>query len=183
MTRGRESSLKPGKTQWITVILLLIAAGMGYYFYKHRVPFDEQKPAVGEAAPQLSLADLSGSMVRLADYRGKVLLINFWASWCPPCKDEMPGFQNVFLAFENKGFAVIGVAINDIDQSITKELHILFPVVAANDRVKRDYGDIAHPPVSFLVGKDGRIVRKVKGNYSEAELKRDVERLLSQPSS
>lgn len=172
--------MKPGKTL-IIVVLVLAAAGAGYYFYRNQVPFDEQKPAVGEAAPQISLADLSGSMVRLADYRGKVLLINFWASWCPPCKDEMPGFQKVFLTYENKGFSVIGVAINDIDQSIIKELQILFPIVVANDRVKRDYGDIAHPPVSFLVGKDGRIVRKVKGIYVEADLKRDLERLLNQP--
>lgn len=139
-----------------------------------REPFERQKPAVGEIAPVISVADLSGKMLRLADYRGKVVLLNFWASWCPPCKDEMPGFQKVFLELEGSGFVVIGVAINDITLQDVRSLNILFPMVRASDRVKADYGDIAHPPVSFLIGKDGRIIRKLKGVYSEDELRKDV---------
>lgn len=139
-----------------------------------REPFEQQKPAVGEAAPVISVADLSGKMLRLADYRGKVVLLNFWASWCPPCKDEMPGFQKVYLELEDKGFAVIGVAINDITLADVRSLNVLFPMVRANERVQRDYGDIAHPPVSFLVGRDGRILKKVKGVYREDELRKDV---------
>lgn len=143
-----------------------------------REPFEQQKPAVGDSAPPISVADLSGKMLRLADFRGKVVLVNFWASWCPPCKDEMPGFQKVWLAYEEKGFAVIGVAINDVTISDVKAMGILFPMVVANDRVKRDYGDIAHPPVSFLVGRDGKIIKKVKGVYSEDELRKDVDQAL-----
>ena len=143
-----------------------------------RKPFEEQKPAVGETAPVISVADLSGKMLRLADYRGKVVLLNFWASWCPPCKDEMPGFQKVYLQYENQGFTVIGIAINDITPADVRSLNVLFPMVKANERVQRDYGDIAHPPVSFLIGKDGRIIRKVKGVYSEDDLRRDVEKAL-----
>lgn len=171
--------MKSSKTV-ISIILILVAAGGAYYYIGNRVPFDEQKPAVGEAAPQLSVADVGGTMIRLADYRGKVVLLNFWASWCPPCKDEMPGFHRVLLALENKDFDVIGVAINDISSSVMKELGILFPVVVANDRVKKEYGDIAHPPVSFLVGRDGRIIKKVKGFYSEEELRGDVEQALKE---
>jgi len=139
-----------------------------------RGSFEKQKPAVGEAAPVMSVADLSGKMLRLADYRGKVVLLNFWASWCPPCKDEMPGFQKVYLEFESRGFAVIGAAINEITLADVRSLNVLFPMVRANDRVLREYGDIAHPPVSFLIGKDGRIIRKIKGVYSEDELRKDV---------
>ncbi len=139
-----------------------------------REPFEQQKPAVGETAPVISVADLSGKMLRLADYRGKVVLLNFWASWCPPCKDEMPGFQKVFLELEDKGFVVIGAAINDVTMADVRSLGVLFPMVKASDRVKADYGDIAHPPVSFLIGKDGRIIRKVKGVYGEEELRKDV---------
>ena len=140
--------------------------------------FNKQKPAVGESAPLISVADLSGKMLRLADYRGKVVLVNFWASWCPPCKDEMPGFQNVYLQYENNGFAVIGVAINDITPADVRSLNVLFPMVRANERVQRDYGDITNPPVSFLIGKDGRIIKKVKGVYSEDELRKDVQQAL-----
>jgi thiol-disulfide isomerase/thioredoxin len=155
----------------LTVLLLILAACS-------REPFEQQKPAVGETAPVISVADLSGKMLRLADYRGKVILLNFWASWCPPCKDEMPGFQKVYLEYEDKGFVVIGVAINEITTADIKALGLLFPVVTANDRVKRDYGDIANPPVSFLVGRDGRILKKVKGVYSGDELRKDVQQAL-----
>lgn len=139
-----------------------------------RRSFDEQKPAVGEAAPAISVADLSGKMLRLADQRGKVVLLNFWASWCPPCKDEMPGFQKVWLENEDKGFSVIAVAINDVTPADVKALGLLFPVVVANDRVKRDYGAISSPPVSFLIGRDGKIIKKVKNVYAEDELRKDV---------
>jgi thiol-disulfide isomerase/thioredoxin len=159
----------------IAVILALVLGGAyGYYAYTHHVPFDEQKPAVGEAAPAVALADLSGKMLRLADFRGKIVLLNFWASWCPPCKDEMPGFQRVLMTYEDKGFMVIGVAINDISPADVKELGILFPVAVAGERVLKDYGEIAHPPVSFLISRDGKIIKKVKGVYPEEELKRDV---------
>jgi len=144
----------------------------------NREPFEMQKPAVGEMAPALSAADLSGRMLRLADYRNKVVLVNFWAGWCPPCKDEMPGFQKVYLAYEDKDFAIIAVAINEVTPAEVKALGLLFPVVVANDRIKRDYGDIAFPPVSFLIGRDGAIIRKVKGVYSESDLKKDVEQAL-----
>lgn len=157
-----------------TIILGIIIALTGC----NREPFEMQKPAVGEAAPAISAADLSGRMLRLADYRNKVVLVNFWAGWCPPCKDEMPGFQKVYLAYEDKDFAIIAVAINEVTPAEVKALGILFPVVVANDRVKRDYGDIAHPPVSFLVGRDGKIIKKIKGVYSEVDLKKDVEQAL-----
>jgi len=143
-----------------------------------RQSFDQQKPAVGEAAPSISVADLSGRMLRLADHRGRVVLLNFWASWCPPCKDEMPGFQKVWLEHEDKGFTVIAVAINDVTPADVKALGLLFPVVVANDRVKRDYGDIASPPVSFLIGRDGRIIKKVKNVSAENELRKDVQQAL-----
>jgi peroxiredoxin len=139
-----------------------------------RQPFDQQKPAVGEPAPAVSVADLSGKMLRLADHRGRVVLLNFWASWCPPCKDEMPGFQRVWLEQEDKGFSVIAVAVNDVTPADVKALGILFPVVVANDRVKRDYGSISSPPVSFLIGRDGKILKKVKNVYPEDELRKDV---------
>lgn len=161
--------------QKLTILLILLLFGPAAC---DRVPFEQRKPAVGEAAPVISVADLSGKMLRLADYRGKVVLLNFWASWCPPCKDEMPGFQKVFLELEDKGFAVIGVAINDITLADVRELNVLFPMVKANERVQRDYGDIAHPPVSFLVGRDGRIIKKVKGVYREEDLRRDVREAL-----
>lgn len=166
------------------IIVVVCAAGLLsgsiiYYYLSHRISFDERKPAVGETAPVIALADLSGRMVRLADYHGKVVLVNFWAGWCPPCKDELPGFQKVLLALEERGFMVLGVAINEVTPADLMGMNILFPVMVANDRVKREYGDISFPPVSFLVGKDGRILKKIKGVYPEDELRKDVDAALA----
>jgi len=154
------------------VILMGVA---GYYLFQP-IPVEMQKPIVGGFAPEFSLIGLKGGTVRLSDVKGKVVLLNFWASWCAPCRDEMPGFQNVFLAYYDKGFRVIAVAMNDPGPlPLVKELGIDFPVTWANEQVHRDYGYIVHLPVSFLIGKDGRIVKKVFGAYSETDLRSDVE--------
>jgi thiol-disulfide isomerase/thioredoxin len=160
-------------------IAILAIAGLAAYYFIDRVPFEQQKPAVGDSAPQIALADIRGSMVSMSDLKGRVVLVNFWAGWCPPCKSEMPGFQKVLMEFEDKGFAVLAIALDDISPSMLKELGITFPVMKINDRVKKEYGNISDVPQSFLVGKDNRIIRKVWKVYPEDELRRDVEKALS----
>jgi len=163
----------------LVIIAVVIAIGLVvFYQMKNRIPFDEQQPAVGSTAPAISLADLNGTMVTLSEFKGKVVLINFWASWCPPCTNEMPGFEKVFEEYEAKGFVVIGVALDDIKLSLIREMRITYPVVRINDRVTRDYGNVSSVPVSILLGRDGRIVRKVKEFYPETTLRSDVERAL-----
>ena len=163
----------------ILAAIFVSLAVAGYYLVRNRIPLEKQKPVIGEAAPDATLVDLSGKTMQLSDFRGKVVLLNFWASWCLPCRDEMPGFQNVFLTYRNKGFMVIAVALNDPDPfPMVKQLGIVFPVAWANRQVHKDYGNIVHVPVSFLIGKDGTIVKKVIGAYSESDLKRDVEQAL-----
>ena len=163
----------------LVIIAVVIAIGLVvFYQMKNRTPFDEQQPAVGSTAPAISLADLNGTMVTLSEFKGKVVLVNFWASWCPPCTNEMPGFEKVFEEYEAKGFVVIGVALDDIKLSLIREMRITYPVVRINDRVTRDYGNVSSVPVSILLGRDGRIVRKVKEFYPETTLRSDVERAL-----
>jgi len=164
-----------------TVALLgvIVLAGIfAFYKVKTRVPFEEAKPAVRETAPLISLADLSGRMVSLSEFKGRVVLVNFWASWCPPCKAEMPGFQRVYDAFGDKGFAVLAIALDDVSPSLIRDMGITFPVMKASPRVTRDYGEVSDVPVSFLVGTEGTIIKKVKKTYSEDALKKDVENAL-----
>ena len=136
---------------------------------------------MGETAPAISLADLNGKMVTLNEFKGKVVLVNFWASWCPPCTNEMPGFEKVFEEYEAKGFVVIGVALDDIKLSLIRDMRITYPVVRINDRVTRDYGNVSSVPISILVNRDGRIIKKVKKFYPEATLRSDVGRALQIP--
>jgi thiol-disulfide isomerase/thioredoxin len=159
------------------VIFFLCIAG--YYLFQPGIPFEKQKPAVGESAPDFFVIDFNGRTVQFSDVLGKVVLLNFWASWCAPCRDEMPGFQNVFLTYRDKGFRVIAVAMSDPEPlPMVKELGLVFPVTWPNEQINRDYGNVTHLPVSFLISKDGRIIKKVIGAYSEAVLRSDVEQAL-----
>lgn len=158
-----------------SIVLLGIAI---FFLARSLTPFDRLRPLVGEPAPEISLPDLEGSVVRLSDLRGKVVLVNFWASWCQPCRDELPGFQKVFAEQRDRGFSVIAVAMNDIPPSVSvlkRELGIRFPVVLGDGRVKKAYGNVSSLPQSFLIGRDGTVLKKVKGVYAAQDLRRDVE--------
>lgn len=161
---------------WIVIVLVV-----GIYLFptiKNRVAFAGNKPALNEMAPEFSLKDLNGRNVRLSDYKGKVVLVNFWASWCPPCKMEIPGFQRVYAANKDRGFVIIGIATDDVSPLFIKDMGMTYPVVMADDKVIRDYGNISGIPTSFLVGRDGRIIKKVMGIYFESSLKSDLEKAL-----
>ncbi|MEW6739350.1 MAG: peroxiredoxin family protein [Nitrospirota bacterium] len=162
----------------IWVVVVLVAGIYLFPVVKDRVAFAGSNPAINEAAPEFSLKALNGKNVRLSDFRGKVVLVNFWASWCPPCKMEIPGFQKTYATYKKKGFTIIGIATDDVSQSFIKDAGMTYPVVTADDKVIRDYGNISGIPTSFLVGRDGRIIKKVMGMYFESSLKSDVENAL-----
>lgn len=172
-----------GRGRTVLVVAILAAALIvGLIYFIKRTPFEEQRPRVGDAAPEIQLAGLSGRMVSLADYRGGVVLVNFWASWCPPCKSEFKWFEKVFEEYEDEGFAVVAVSIDEVSPELVMDLGISFPVVVANDRVKEAYGGVSDVPVSFLVGRDGRVVKKVKKVYPEEALRADVKVALGAPA-
>lgn len=161
---------------WFVVIL-----AVGVYLFpsiKNRLAFAGSRPVLNETAPDFSLKDLNGKSVRLSDFRGNIVLINFFASWCPPCRIEIPGFQKTYAAYKDRGFTIIGIATDDVSQSFIKDMGMTYPVVFADDKVIKDYGNIYSIPTSFLVGRDGRIIKKVMGLYFESSLKSDVENAL-----
>ncbi len=172
-----------GRGRTVLIVAILAAALIvGLIYFIKRTPFEEQRPKVGDAAPEIQLAGLSGRMVSLADYRGEVVLVNFWASWCPPCKSELKWFEKVFEEYEDEGFAVVAVSLDEVSPELVMDLGIAFPVVVANERVKAAYGDVSDVPVSFLVGRDGRVVKKVKKVYPEEALRADVKAALGAPA-
>jgi len=164
------------KMLWIIVVL---AVG-GYLFpvVQNRLAFARSSPVARETAPDFFLKALAGKNVHLSDFKGKVVLVNFFASWCPPCKMEIPGFEKMYTSYKGRGFAVIGIALDDVSPSFIREMGITYPVVAASDNVISDYGNVSSIPVSFLVGKDGRIIKKIMGMYFETSMKNDVEKAL-----
>ncbi len=161
------------KMLWIAVFL---AAGAYLLpIAQTRFAFARSSPTTHATAPDFFLKTLAGKNVHLSEYKGKVVLVNFFASWCPPCRMEIPGFEKAYTSYRNRGFAVIGIALDEVPPSFAREMGITYPLVAADDRVISDYGNVSSIPVSFLIGKDGKIIKKVMGVYSETGMKNDVE--------
>ncbi|PYU97451.1 MAG: hypothetical protein DMG26_21355 [Acidobacteria bacterium] len=114
-------------------------------------------------APDFSLGDLSGQKLRLADYRGKVVLLDFWATWCGPCRIEIPGFVELQNRYRDKGFTIIGISMDDGPEPVKefyREFKMNYPVALGDEKVSELYGGIIGLPTSLLIGRDGRIYAK-----------------------
>ncbi len=138
--------------------------------------------AKGQLAPEFELRDLAGKNVRLSDYHGKVVLLNFWATWCPPCKEEMPWFVDLQQRYGAQGLQVIGVAMDDSDQktieSFAKRLGVNYPVLLGKESIAQAYGDVQFLPDTFYIGRDGKIVLHVQGLVNRKEIEEHVKKAL-----
>jgi peroxiredoxin len=118
------------------------------------------KPWTGEPLPAFSLRDLDGAPHRLADYRGKVVLINFWATWCGPCRDEMPSIQDLRSQLKGKPFAVLAINLDEPESRVRKFLarwKVDLPVLLDPERTVARQWNARILPATFIVGPDGRI--------------------------
>jgi cytochrome c biogenesis protein CcmG, thiol:disulfide interchange protein DsbE len=140
----------------------------------------------GSEAPGFELLTIDGEPVSLEQYRGQVVLVNFWATWCPPCRIEMPGFQRVYDGKRDQGFVVLGVSTDPGGVGVVREFlderGLTFPVAMATGPVVRDFGGIRALPTSFLIGRDGTIRQEIKGYFAEPVLRMAVNRLLEEPA-
>ncbi|HSH45801.1 MAG TPA: TlpA disulfide reductase family protein, partial [Longimicrobiales bacterium] len=139
-----------------------------------------------EEAPSYSVVTLDGETVTKADLLGKVVLVNFWATWCPPCRVEMPGFQRVYDDKRDQGFVVLGLSTDqvstDVVQRFLDERDLTFPVAMASGTVVRDFGGARVLPTSVLIDRQGRIRQRVTGIFAEPTLRMAVNRLLDEPN-
>jgi peroxiredoxin len=141
------------------------------------------KPWTGGAAPALELADLDGGTHRLADYRGKTVLVNFWATWCAPCLAEMPSIERLRRAMEGRPFAVLAVNMGEsgrVARDFARKLPVTFTVLLDQDgRVTRAWGARVLP-ASYLVGPDGAIRYSYFGDldWASDEVRARIESLM-----
>lgn len=160
--------------QWIAVLVVVVGLAAGAYALTKFS--DESGPVdIGRAAPEFRAIDLaSGDTVSLRTaYKGQVTLVNIWATWCVPCKTEMPAMQEAFARFKDQGFKVVAVSIDEGSEAPVKEftqvMGLTFDVW--HDRLSGQGGDIqllyqtTGVPESFLLDKDGLIVKRVIGAY------------------
>ena len=137
----------------------------------------------GVPAPDFALTSLDGKVVKLSDYRGKAILLNFWATWCSPCKVEMPWFVDLQKKYGNDGLVVLGIAMDDTEADkiakFASEMGVNYPVLLGTDKVSEEYGNVEYLPTSFYIDRQGRIVGKGTGLLGRAEVEENVQKALA----
>ncbi|MHC4728919.1 MAG: TlpA disulfide reductase family protein, partial [Planctomycetota bacterium] len=140
-----------------------------------------QKPT-GKPAPAFTLQDLNGNNVSLADFRGKVVIIDFWATWCPPCIREIPDFIELYDQYKDKGFEMVGISLDQAGISVVKsfaqKVKINYPVMMTDGRVDKAYGGITSIPTTFIIDPAGNIRKKYVGYNEKAVFEADIKALL-----
>jgi thiol-disulfide isomerase/thioredoxin len=133
-------------------------------------------------APAISLTDIEGKKLELAEYKGKVVVLDFWATWCGPCRIEIPGLIEMQDKYARQGFSVIGISFDDEAEPVVqfyKEFKMNYPVAVGNQRIGELYGGVFGLPTTFLIGRDGRIYAKHTGATSPAVIEDEVQQLLA----
>ena len=149
-----------------------------------RGPAARQDKAL-KAAPEFDLKDADGKTVRLSDYKGKVVVLDFWATWCEPCKIEIPWFIEFERTDKNKGFAVVGIAMDDEGWTVVKpfvsKLAINYRILKGTDATADLYGGIEVYPTTFLIGRDGKIAATHLGLTGKDEFEDGIKKLMAAP--
>ncbi|MGH7506910.1 MAG: redoxin domain-containing protein [Longimicrobiales bacterium] len=139
----------------------------------------------GEArpAPAVRIRTLAGDEIALADLRGEVVLVNFWATWCGPCRIEMPGLQNVYDEYRDRGFTIIGLSLDigapDLVRDFVATFGLTFPIGTASAATRRAFGGPPALPTSYLIDREGRVRHTVRGIFAQPALEQAVRRLLA----
>jgi peroxiredoxin len=137
----------------------------------------------GQQAPDFQLKALDGRTIRLSDYRGKAVVLNFWATYCGPCKIEMPWFEELQKQYTAQGLVIIGVAQDDSQDDVekfVKEMGVTYTIVMGREAVADAYGGIQFLPGTFYIDRNGRIVEGVFGLKGHGEIEDNIKRALAQ---
>ncbi len=166
----------------IVLVIVVIAIAIAVYEAARHSSHAKGHPgAVDSPAPQFSLQDLDGKALSLANYQGKVVLLNFWATWCTPCRGEIPQFIEFQNTYGPQGLQLIGISMDDDAKPVHEfyqQFKMDYPVAIGNANLAESYGGVLGLPVTFLIGRDGRIAAKYVGATDMTALQQKIQSLL-----
>jgi len=166
------------KSLAIAVAAIALIVGLYLVGHKQRVPAPLRVNSANHpVAPAFTLTDLQGQKLELSKYEGKVVLVDFWATWCTPCREEIPQFVEWQKKYGDQGFQVIGISMDDAQQPVRDfygEFKLNYPVVMGDEKTAEAYGGVLGLPINFLVGKDGRILKKYVGMTNLPALEQEI---------
>jgi thiol-disulfide isomerase/thioredoxin len=175
-----------GRNPLALLVVAVVAAAMLYFgFHMARRSGSDSAARITKSsvAPDFTLESLDGKSMRLSDFRGKAVLLNFWATWCGPCKIEMPWFVDLQKEYGSQGLQIVGVAMDDSSKDdiakFAQEMGVNYPVLLGKEAVGDAYGGVPALPESFFIGRDGKIVDRIIGLKGKAEIEDSIKRALN----
>lgn len=178
--------------RFVSVLLIALSVGAALWIIGRSVPTESAgafsaagmgpSPVTGPA-PEIAGKTVQGDTFRLSAHRGKVVLVNFWATWCGPCKMEMPDLVALQNKYGPRGFTIVGVSTDDYSspaslQPFVQSQGLNYPVLLAEAGLQQKYGGVENIPASFLIDRQGNVVKSVEGATDQAALAPEIEALL-----
>ena len=178
-----QPPVRGGRNPLALVFVAFVAAAMIFFgFHAARRSKHAPRSAQATAAPDFTLESLDGKNVSLSDLRGKAVLLNFWATWCVPCKIEMPWLVELQAKYGPQGFQIIGVAMDDSSKEdiakFAKEMGVNYTVLLGKNAVADAYA-VPAMPESFFIGRDGKIVDKIIGLRDKSDIEDAIKAALN----
>jgi thiol-disulfide isomerase/thioredoxin len=160
----------------IIVLALLLLGWLAVRGLSHR----DQNAKALRPAPDFALTDLSGRPLHLSDYRGKVVILDFWATWCEPCKEEIPHLIEMQNKYSAQGLQVLGVSMDDDQPPVVKfqqQFKMNYPVAVGDSKLADQYGGILGLPITFVIDRQGRIVSRHVGATNPSVFETEIQKL------
>ena len=180
---GLPAGARGNRNPLALVVVAVVAAAM-LYFGMHMSRRSAENAGIMKSnpAPDFTLESLDGKNLRLSDLRGKAVLLNFWATWCGPCKIETPWLVELQNQYGSQGLQVVGIAMDDSGKEdiakFAKDMGMNYPVLLGQEAVGDAYGGVPALPETFFIGRDGKIVDKIIGLKGKGEIEDSIKKAL-----
>ena len=172
----------------LTLAIILVAAvvliGLAHRYASRQVPINAGPAGegLGQPAPDFMVKDIRGNTFKLSELKGKVVVLDFWATWCQPCKIEIPWFVDMYSRYRSQGLEVVGVAMDDEGAEVVKPFveryRMNYKVVIGNEKITDLFGGIYGLPTTFIIDREGKIHSRHIGLVSRETLEQAVKKLL-----